>query len=121
LELNEEIVSLRDKIDTGKLTAADYKDGTFSVSSVGNLGGRYFVPTVLPPQASIVAIGQAHKIAKYHEDSKNPDGYVFKPADVINYSLSADHRIIDGATAARYAISMKKYIENPTLMLLNMS
>lgn len=40
---------MREKVDAGALTAADFEDGTFSVSSVGNIGGRYFVPTILRP------------------------------------------------------------------------
>ena len=43
------------------------------------------------------------------------------PADVINFSISADHRIVDGATVARFAQRMKQLIENPNLMLLNLS
>jgi pyruvate/2-oxoglutarate dehydrogenase complex dihydrolipoamide acyltransferase (E2) component len=46
----------------------DFADGTFSISSVGNLGGTYFVPTILRPQTCIMAIGRSRKIAKYVED-----------------------------------------------------
>lgn len=49
LEINEEILHLREKAETGKLTQADFEDATFSISSVGNLGGTYFVPTILRP------------------------------------------------------------------------
>jgi pyruvate/2-oxoglutarate dehydrogenase complex dihydrolipoamide acyltransferase (E2) component len=49
------------------LTAEDFADATFSVSSVGNIGGRYFVPTILRPQTAIIAIGKAHTIAKWDE------------------------------------------------------
>ena len=87
---------------------------------MGNIGGRYFVPTILRPQASIIAIGQSHKYAKYVEDFSSPDGYKWEPAEAINYSLSCDHRVIDGATSARFSAKMKNLIENPNLMLLNM-
>ena len=69
---------LADKAKNGGLTRADFEDGTFSVSSVGNIGGRYFVPTILRPQAAIIAIGQAHKSAKYVEDD-SADGYRWDP------------------------------------------
>ena len=87
---------------------------------MGNIGGRYFVPTILRPQAGIIAIGQAHKYAKYVEDFSKEDGYRWEPAEAINYSLSCDHRVIDGATAARFGQKMRNLIENPNLMLLNM-
>ena len=121
MQLNRDLQTVRMKTDSNSLTAEDFSDGTFSVSSVGNIGGRYFVPTILRPQAAIIAIGQAHKIAKYTEDAQSPDGYKFIPADVINFSISADHRIVDGATVARFAQRMKQLIENPNLMLLNLS
>jgi pyruvate/2-oxoglutarate dehydrogenase complex dihydrolipoamide acyltransferase (E2) component len=50
-----------------------------------------------------MAIGRARKIAKYVEDSTAPEGYRFIPADSINISISADHRILDGATVARFS------------------
>merc|ERR1719464_322427 len=117
LQLNNDLLDLREKANTGGLTRDDYMDGTFSISSVGNIGGTYAVPVVLRPQAAIIAIGKAHKYAKYEEDGA---GYKWSPAEAINFSISADHRIIDGATAARFAAKMKTLIENPNLMLLNM-
>lgn len=89
------------------MTADDFDNGSFSVSSVGNIGGRYFVPTILRPQAGIIAIGQAHKYAKYVDDPTAAEGYRWEPAEAINYSLSCDHRVIDGATAARFSNKMK--------------
>lgn len=83
------------------------------MSSVGNIGGRYFVPTILRPQAAIIAFGKAHTFAKWN-------GSAFEPAEAINFSISADHRILDGATVARFGTKMKTLIENPNLMLLNM-
>jgi 2-oxoisovalerate dehydrogenase E2 component (dihydrolipoyl transacylase) len=49
LKINEDIIKLREKAEKGQLTAADFDDSTFSISSVGNLGGTYFVPTILRP------------------------------------------------------------------------
>lgn len=106
---------LQEKSSKNALTSADFADATFSVSSVGNIGGRYFVPTILRPQAAIIAIGKAHTFAKYDEGKG-----VFVPAEAINFSISADHRILDGATVAKFATKMKQLIENPNLMLLNM-
>jgi len=51
---------------------------------------------------------------------KSVEGYRWEPAEAINFSISADHRVIDGATCARFASKMKALIENPNLMMLNM-
>ena len=121
LQINDEMLKLRERADLGKLTIKDFTDGTFSISSVGNLGGTYFVPTILRPQVSIIAIGRARKIAKYVEDPTAAEGYKFIPADTINISISADHRILDGATVAKFSSRMKMLIENPNMMLISMS
>jgi len=57
LQINEALKDLSTRATNGGLTKADFDDGTFSVSSVGNIGGRYFVPTILRPQGAIIAIG----------------------------------------------------------------
>ena len=120
LEINRELLELRDKAADNTLTKADFTDATFSVSSVGNIGGKYFVPTILRPQAAIIAIGRATKIAKYVDDDDHPDGHRFVPIDSVTFSISADHRVIDGATVARYTQTMKNLIANPNLMMLHM-
>lgn len=81
IAINEEIGVLREKTDKGLLTEADFEEGTFSVSSVGNIGGMYFVPTILRPQVAIMAIGKGKKVAKYVEDSETKEGYKFTPID----------------------------------------
>lgn len=121
LQINNEINNLRDRIEKGGLTQADFDDATFSVSSVGNIGGKFFVPTILRPQCAIMAIGKANKQPKYVVDKHHPEGYKWVPADVIGISISADHRILDGATVARFSQKVKEYIENPNLMLISMS
>lgn len=68
-----------------------------------------------------MAIGKARKVAKYVENNNTLEGYKFVPAEQINISISADHRILDGATVAKFAAKMKGFIENPNLMLINMS
>ena len=60
--------------------------GSFSVSSVGNLAGKYFVPTILRPQGVIVAIGKARKEAKWDDKLLN-----FKPADLCSFCYTVDH------------------------------
>ena len=83
LQINKDIIDLRERTEQGKLTAADFEEATFSISSVGNIGGTYFVPTILRPQVAIMAIGKSRKIAKYQEDSSTLEGYKFIPADQV--------------------------------------
>lgn len=121
LQINNDLIGIRERVDQGKLVASDFEEATFSISSVGNISGTYMVPTILRPQVAIMAIGKAKKLAKYVEDQTLPDGYRFEPADMVNISISADHRILDGATVAKFAARMKELIENPNLMLISMS
>lgn len=76
---------LREKADAGKLTIADLSNGTFSISSVGNLGGQTFVPVIYRPQVCIIAIGRSMKKPKYVEDHSHPDGYKFVPYDAVRF------------------------------------
>ena len=68
-----------------------------------------------------MAIGRSRRVAKYVEDPSKPEGYKFIPSENINISISADHRILDGATVAKFGAKMKTFLENPNLMLINMS
>lgn len=120
IEISNELKSMQEKAVSGGFTHADYMDATFSVSSVGNIGGKYFVPTILRPQAAIIALGKAYKTAKFVEDNSKPEGFRWEPQDSINFSISADHRILDGATVARFSMRMKDMIESPNSMLLSM-
>ena len=79
---------MRDRVEQGKLIAADFEDATFSISSVGNIGGTGFVPTILRPQVAIMAIGKAQKVAKYVEDNSKLEGYKFIPTDMVSSSFS---------------------------------
>lgn len=101
----------------GGLTSEDYADSTFAVSSVGNIGGKYFVPTILRPAACIIAIGKSETKPKYTGDGQ--DDHKWEPIESVSFSITADHRVIDGATVARFSQKMKSYIENPNLMLIS--
>jgi 2-oxoisovalerate dehydrogenase E2 component (dihydrolipoyl transacylase) len=120
LEINNELKELVKKTAEGKLTKADFEDATFSISSVGNIGGTGFVPTILPPQSAIMAIGKARKMPKYVEDPTKPEGFRWDASDVMNVSFSVDHRILDGATVLKWCQAYKGFLENPGSMLMNM-
>ena len=116
MQINTDLRDLVERVKSNRLTRADFDDGTFSVSSVGNIGGKYFVPTILRPQTAIIAIGKAYKTPLY--TGNDIDSHTWEPMDSISFSITADHRILDGATIARFSQLMKKYIENPNLMLV---
>lgn len=62
-----------------------------------------------------MAIGKAKKYAMWDEELDD-----FRPADVVNFSISADHRILEGATVAKFAKKMSTYLENPNAMIISM-
>ncbi|XP_072276098.1 lipoamide acyltransferase component of branched-chain alpha-keto acid dehydrogenase complex, mitochondrial [Pyxicephalus adspersus] len=113
-EIAAELNRLQSLGATGQLGAAELTGGTFTLSNIGSIGGTYAKPVILPPEVAIGAIGKLQVVPRF--DSK---GQVVK-AQIINISWSADHRIIDGATMSRFSNLWKSYLENPSLMLLDL-
>jgi len=114
LEIAEELNRLQDLGLRGKLGEADLKNGTFSLSNIGSIGGTYAKPVIMPPTVAIGALGKLQKVPRFDSD----DNLI--KAHIMNVSWSADHRIIDGATMARFSNIMKDYIENPASMILDL-
>ncbi|XP_041360032.1 lipoamide acyltransferase component of branched-chain alpha-keto acid dehydrogenase complex, mitochondrial-like [Gigantopelta aegis] len=100
--------------EAGKLGTVDLSEGTFSLSNIGTIGGTYTKPVIFPPQVAIGAVGKIQTVPRFDHDGN------IKKAHVMNVSWSADHRIIDGATMARFSNVWKMYIENPTTMILDL-
>jgi 2-oxoisovalerate dehydrogenase E2 component (dihydrolipoyl transacylase) len=98
----------------GKLGTADLSGGTFTLSNIGSIGGTYARPVIFLPEVVIGAIGRVQKVPRF-----NDQGNVVA-VNIMNISWSADHRIIDGATMARFSNQWKSYLENPTLLLLDL-
>lgn len=80
-------------------------------------GVHNFSAIINPPQACILAVSAAEKRVVVNDDAKGADD-MFRVAQVMNVTLSSDHRVVDGAVAAMWGQEFKKYIENPELMLL---
>lgn len=93
--LAEEISALAEKARSGKLAPADMQGGTFTISSLGRIGGTGFTPVVNGPQAAILAVSRL--TTKPHWN-----GEAFEPRQVVPMGLSYDHRVIDGAEAGRF-------------------
>jgi 2-oxoisovalerate dehydrogenase E2 component (dihydrolipoyl transacylase) len=81
------------------------------LSNIGVVGGTYASPVVVPPQVAIAAIGRIQTLPRYDETG------VLKPVKIVNFSFSADHRVVDGVTMAHYSNKLKSYLENPMQML----
>lgn len=97
----------------GTFSNEDLAGGTFSISNIGVIGGTYTKPVILSPQVGIVAIGRS-KVVPTFDASGN-----LKPEEVVYLSAAADHRLIDGATMANFITAIKKQVENPYLLFLN--
>ena len=95
LQIAEEMTALAALAREGKLGAADMQGGCFSVSSLGGIGGTYFTPIINAPEVAIIGLGKARVTPVW-------DGLAFVPTLMLPLSLSYDHRVIDGAMAARF-------------------
>jgi pyruvate dehydrogenase E2 component (dihydrolipoamide acetyltransferase) len=95
LQISQEMSELAKKAREGKLGPAEMTGGCFSISSLGGIGGRYFTPIINAPEVAILGVCKSATEPKW-------DGKTFQPRLMLPLSLSWDHRVIDGATAARF-------------------
>ncbi len=96
-EIARELADLSGKARAGKLTPAEMAGGTFSISSLGGIGGTAFTPIINAPEVAILGVTRAQRRPVWNER----DGS-FEPRLMLPLSLSYDHRVIDGAAAARF-------------------
>ena len=94
-QISTEMGELAKKARDGKLGPADMTGGCFSISSLGGIGGRYFTPIINAPEVSIMGVCKSSTEPRW-------DGKQFVPRLILPLSLSWDHRVIDGAAAARF-------------------
>jgi pyruvate dehydrogenase E2 component (dihydrolipoamide acetyltransferase) len=95
LAISQEMSDLAKKARDGKLGPADMSGGCFSISSLGGIGGRYFTPIINAPEVAILGVCRSSTEPRW-------DGHQFAPRLILPLSLSWDHRVIDGAAAARF-------------------
>ena len=106
---------LIEKAREGRLTEADYHGGTFTVSSLGMFDLDDFVAIINPPESAILAVGKIAKTPVVVTDDEGEDQVVIKSMCAL--CLSYDHRIIDGAEAAKFLQKVKNYLQNPVLLI----
>ncbi|MDO5623913.1 MAG: dihydrolipoyllysine-residue acetyltransferase [Pseudomonadota bacterium] len=95
LQISEEMGALAKKARDGKLGPADMSGATFTISSLGGIGGRYFTPIINAPEVAILGVCRSTMEPVW-------DGKAFQPRLMLPLSLTWDHRVIDGAAAARF-------------------
>ncbi len=110
-EIAAEVNDLVARAREGRLTPADVAGGTFTVSNLGPFGVEQFTAIINPPQAAILAVGATQREPVVNEAGE----VVVRP--VMRMTLSADHRIVDGAQAARFLVDLKGALEAPILLL----
>ena len=95
LQISQEMGELAKKARDGKLGPADMSGAGFTISSLGGIGGRYFTPIINAPEVAILGVCKSQTEPVW-------DGKQFQPRLMLPLSLSWDHRVIDGAAAARF-------------------
>ena len=103
IELSRELQEISVKAREGKLTAADMQGGCFTISSLGGIGGTAFTPIVNAPEVAILGVSKSDIKPKW-------DGKAFQPRLMVPLSVSYDHRVIDGALAARFTATLASYL-----------
>lgn len=110
-EISAEIKDLAAKAKAKKLQPEEYTGATFSISNLGMMGIKEFTAIINPPESGILAIGGANPMPVVR------DGEVVVRS-IMNVTMSCDHRVVDGATGARFLQTFKQMLETPAMMLL---
>ena len=111
LEIARELTQLSQQARDGSLTRESMQGGTFTISSLGGIGGTYFTPIINAPEVAILGVSRS--------DTKPVwDGRAFAPRLMLPLSLSYDHRVVDGAAAARFTTHLAHVLADPLRMLL---
>ena len=111
LEIAAELTRLSVAARAGKLKLPDMQDATFTISSLGGIGGTYFTPIVNAPQVAILGVSRSAMKPVW-------DGSAFQPRLMLPLSLSYDHRVVDGALAARFTTHLAGVLEDMRRALL---
>lgn len=111
IKLSAELPEIAQKAREGKLSGDEMKGGTFTISNLGGIGGTNFTPIVYKPQVAILGISRTQTEPTYIDGE-------FQPRSMLPLSLSYDHRLIDGAEAARFLRFICQSLEDPFVMLM---
>lgn len=115
LQISQEMNELAKKARDGKLSPAEMSGASFTISSLGGIGGRYFTPIINAPEVAIMGVCKS-QIEPVWMDGKN--GKEFTPRLMLPLSLTWDHRVIDGAAAARFNVYLAQILGDFRRVLL---
>jgi pyruvate dehydrogenase E2 component (dihydrolipoamide acetyltransferase) len=110
-QLSAEIEALAVKARTGSLSLDEIQDGTFTITSLGILGGLMATPIINPPEVAILGVHQIRQRPAVHQGQ-------LAIRQIAHLSLTFDHRVIDGHVGAEFVRTMIRYLEHPTLLML---
>ncbi len=110
--LAQEIVDLANKARSGKLSLDDMRGGTFTLTSIGSIGGLFGVPIINYPEVAIMGVNKIEKRPVVRDNQ-----IVIR--DIMHLSISCDHRVVDGAEAALFVKEVIQNLENPTRLLIS--
>ena len=110
-QIGEQVRTLAKKAQDGALKPAEFEGGTFTISNLGMYGIESFCAIINPPQAAILAVAGV-------VDEPVVRGGAIVPGKTMRLTLSADHRVVDGATAAEFLRTLKGLLEKPAALLL---
>jgi len=111
LQISAEMSELAKKARDGKLSPAEMSGATFTISSLGGIGGRYFTPIINAPEVAILGVCRSTMEPVW-------DGKAFQPRLMLPLSLTWDHRVIDGAAAARFNVYLSQILADFRRVLL---
>ena len=114
VEIAQEIGRLTGAARSGIISPADLKGGTLTVSNIGAIGGISAAPIINKPEVAIVALGKIQGLPRFDGNGQLVE------RQIMTVSWSGDHRVIDGATIARFNNHWKAYLETPDTMMANM-
>ena len=114
LEISKEIIELSKRARDGKLKPDDMKGGTITITNIGSIGGTYATPIINHPEVAILGM------YKIQDKPVLKDG-ALAFIKSMNYTVTADHRLIDGAVAANFLKSFFNKIQNPAVLMMGMS
>lgn len=110
-QIAKKIAELAQKARTRKLSLEEMKDGTFSITSFGSIGGIYATPVLNYPQAGILGVGRILKTPVVRDDQ-------IVIGNIMPLSLTVDHRIVDGGEATRFIYKVMEYLQDPISFLM---
>jgi len=115
--ISREVKDLATRARLNKLQPQEFQGGTFTISNLGMFGITNFSAIINPPQSAILAVGATVKRVEVNSADKTGEN-PYKVSNVMGVTLSADHRVIDGALGAVWLSAFKNYLEDPQTMLL---